>query len=83
MTQFHDEKFAAIFFHMTFVFLSYLMTAALRQMTSSLSDKTIGEVIDLYLRTLVRIKKKGNELIVFLGPSFVEAFGLPSLAQAP
>jgi hypothetical protein len=83
MTQFHDEKFAAIHFHMTFVFLSYLLTAALRQITPTLADKTIGQVIDLYLRALVRIKKKGKELIVFLGPRFVEAFGLPSLANSP
>jgi hypothetical protein len=83
MADFHDQNFAAIHFHMTFVFLSYLMTEALRKVTSSLHDKTIGEVIDQYLRALVRIRKKGRELIVMVGPMFIEAFGLPSLANSP
>lgn len=83
MTQFHDENFAAIHFHMTFVFLGYLMTAVLRQITPGLHDCTLGEIIDLYLRAHVRIKKKGNQIIVFVGPRFAELFGVPSLAQSP
>jgi hypothetical protein len=83
MTQFHDENFAAIHFHMTFVFLGYLMTAALRQMTPGLHDCTLGQIIDLYLRALVRIKKKGPQIIVFVGPRFAELFGVPSAALSP
>ena len=83
MTQFHDENFVAIHFHMTFVFLGYLMTAVLRQITPGLHDRTLGEIIDLYLRAHVRIKKKGNQIIVFVGPRFAELFGIPSLAQSP
>lgn len=75
MTQFHDESFVAIHFHMTFVFLSYLLTAVLRYTTPNLEEFTIGEIIDHYLRTLVRIKKKGREFIVYVGPGFLELFG--------
>jgi len=78
LTQFHSEHFSAIHFHVTFVFLAYLMTAVLKQITPALLDATLGEVIDLYLRCLVRIKRKGDELIVFLGPHFVDIFGLPN-----
>jgi len=83
MTQFHDEHFAAIHFHMTFVFLGYLLTAVLRQMTPALQDRTHGEIIDLYLRALVRIKKKGKQLIVLVGPRFAELFGIPPPQQSP
>lgn len=78
MTEFHCEHFAAIYFHMTFVFLAYLMTAVLRQMTPTLLDRTLGEVIDLYLRCLVSVKRRGRQLVVFLGPRFAEDFGLPT-----
>lgn len=75
MTQFHDESFVAIHFHMTFVFLSYLLTAVLRYTTPNLEEFTLGEIIDRYLRTLVRIKKKGRNIVVYLGPGFLELFG--------
>lgn len=78
MTEFHCTHFAAIYFHMTFVFLTYLMTAVLRQMTPTLLDRTLGEVIDLYLRCLVSVKRRGAQLIVLLGPKFAEDFGLPT-----
>ena len=75
MTEFHDEVFVAIHFHMTFVFLSYLLTAVLRLTTPDLETFTLGEIIDQYLRTLVRIKKIGRNLIVYVGPGFLELFG--------
>lgn len=78
MTKFHCRHFAAIYFHMTFVFLAYLMTAVLRRMTQTLLDRTLGEVIDLYLRCLVSVKRRGHQLVVFLGPQFAEDFGLPT-----
>jgi hypothetical protein len=78
LADFHCKAFAAIHFHMTFVFLTYLMTAVLRRMTPSLLDHTLGEVIDLYLRCLVRVKRKGSQLIVFIGPRFAQDFGLPT-----
>jgi hypothetical protein len=83
MTQFHDENFAAIHFHMTMTFLGYLLTAVLRQMTPALQDLTLGEIIDLYLRALVRIKRKGDKIIVFVGPRFAELFGIPTTGQSP
>lgn len=82
LTQFHAENFSAIHFHMTFVFLAYLMTAVLRQMTPQLLGHTLGEVIDQYLRCLVSIKRKGDQLVVLLGPRFVHLFGVPT-ALAP
>lgn len=78
MTEFHCKHFAAIYFHMTFVFLTYLMTAVLRQMTPSILYHTLGEVIDQYLRCLVRIKRRGDQLVVLLGPRFAQDFGLPT-----
>jgi hypothetical protein len=75
MAGFHDEKFIAIHFHMTFVFLSYLLTAVLRNMVPNPEEFTLGQIIDRYLRTLVRIKKKGRNIIVYLGPGFIELFG--------
>jgi hypothetical protein len=84
MAEFHDEIFVAIHFHMTFVFLSYLLTAALRLTTPDLEDFTLGKIIDLYLRTLVCIKKKGRNLIVYVGPRFLELFGdLPPALPPP
>jgi hypothetical protein len=77
MTDFHDEKFIAIHFHMTFVFLSYLLTAALQYSTPDLEEFTLGEIIDNYLRTIVRIKKKGRDLIIHVGPRFIALFGDP------
>jgi len=77
MTKFHCKNFVAIHFHMTMVFLSYLMTAILRHTTPALAGHTLGQIIDEYLRCLVRLKKVGDELIVYLGPRFAQDFGLP------
>jgi hypothetical protein len=77
LAEFHSKKFAAIYFHMTLVFLAYLMTAALRHTTPALADHTLGEIIDQYLRCLVSIKREGDELTVYLGPRFAQDFGLP------
>ena len=78
LTQFHCKDFSAIYFHMTFVFLAYLMTAVLRQITPTLINHSLGGVIDDYLKCLVRLKRKGNQLIVVLGPRFAQDFGLPT-----
>jgi hypothetical protein len=78
LTEFHSRSFAANHFHMTFVFLAYLMTAVLRQMTPTLIDCTLGEIIDQYLRCLVRIKRQGAHLFVSICPQFARDFGLPS-----
>jgi hypothetical protein len=77
MTKFHDESFVAIHFHMTIVFLAYLLTAVLRHMTPSLEEYTLGQIIDLYLCALVRVKRKGRHFIVMVAPSFLELFGSP------
>ena len=79
LTQFHSRNFAAICCHVTFVFLAYLMTTFLRLTTPTLMNCSLGEVIDDYLRSLVRIERRGNQLIVVLGPRFVKDFGLPTV----
>ena len=76
LTEFHSPSFVAIHFHVTFVFLSYLMTAVLREFNPALIDHTLGEIIDEYLRCLVSIKRRGNEIIVSVGPKFASLFGL-------
>lgn len=76
LTEFHSPSFLAIHFHVTFVFLAYLMTAVLRQFNPALINHTLGEIIDEYLRCLVSIKRRGNEIIVSVGPKFASLFGL-------
>jgi hypothetical protein len=76
LAEFHSPSFAAIHFHVTFVFLAYLMTAVLRHFNPALIDHTLGEIIDEYLRCLVRIRRRGNEIVVQVGPKFAALFGL-------
>jgi len=81
LTEFHSRPFVAIHFHVTFVILAYLMTAVLRQFNPALLDHTLGEVIDEYLRCLVSIKRRGQDIVVMIGPGAAALFGLaPSTA---
>jgi hypothetical protein len=81
LTEFHSRTFASIHFHVTFVILAYLMTAVLRQFNPALLDHTLGQVIDEYLRCLVSLKRRGEDIIVSIGPAAAGLFGLtPSSA---
>jgi hypothetical protein len=82
LTEFHSPSFLAIHFHVTFVFLAYLMTAVLRQFNPALANHTLGEIIDEYLRCLVSIRRRGHEIIVSVGPKFAALFGLSPPAPA-
>lgn len=75
---FHHRIFAEIVCHVTFVFLAYCLTAALKQMNETLLALNICQIIDLYLRALVRLERVKGELHVFVSPTFASAFGVPS-----
>lgn len=75
---FHHRIFAEIVCHVTFVFLAYCLTAALKQMNETLLALNICQIIDLYLRALVRLERVKGELYVFVSPTFASAFGVPS-----
>jgi len=77
LESFHCQKFASIFCHVTFVFLSYLMLANIKNSNMKLSSMTFGEIIDQYLCCIVSVKKMKNLLIAYLSPGFVDSFGLP------
>ena len=74
--EFHSPSFLAIHFHVTFVFLAYLMTAVLRELKPALINHTLGQIIDECLNCLVTIKRRGNEIIVSVGPTCADLFGL-------
>jgi IS4 transposase len=76
LTEFHARPFVDIHCHVTFVILAYLMTAVIREFNPELLNHTIGEVIDQYLRCLVSIKRRGNDIIVAIGPTAAALFGL-------
>jgi IS4 transposase len=80
LTDFHARPFVDIHCHITFVILAYLMTAVLREFNPELLDHTLGEIIEEYLRCLVSIKRRGNEIIVSIGPTAAALFGI---APAP
>jgi len=54
------------------------LTGALKQMNETLLALNLCQIIDLYLRALVRLDRVGEELYVYVSPTFASAFGLPS-----
>jgi len=77
LQSFHTRRFERIFCHVTFSFLSYLLSARLKICNPRLMDLTLGEILDRYFNCLVTLKQQGCRLIVYLDSAFVREFGLP------
>jgi hypothetical protein len=77
LQSFHNRKFKKIFCHITFSFLSYLLSARLKICNPKLMELTLGEIIDRYFNCLVTLKRQGPRLLVYMDPVFVSNFGLP------
>lgn len=77
LQSFHTRQFNKIACHVTFSFLSYLLSARLRICSPRLQNLTMGEILDRYLNCLVTLTRRGSSLIVYLDPAFVTAFGVP------
>lgn len=77
LQSFHTRTFEKIFCHVTFSFLSYLLSARLKICNPKLMELTLGEIIDRYFNCLVILKRQGCRLLVYLDPVFVCKFGLP------
>lgn len=77
LQSFHTRGFKKIFSHITFSFLSYLLSASLKICNPKLMELTLGEIIDRYFNCLVILKRQGHRLLVYLEPVFVDNFGLP------
>lgn len=77
LQSFHTRPFKKIVCHVTFSFLSYLLSARLKICNPQLTQLTLGQIIDHYLNCLVTLKPQGRKLLVYLDPAFVTQFGIP------
>ncbi len=77
LDKFHVRKFNEIIGHITFVFISYLILAYLKICNHKLISYSFGEIIDLYLNSIIKLQHTAEGLIVSLGPTFFEEFGFP------
>lgn len=73
---FHSRNWNAIYGHFTFVFLSLLLTIAIRRFTEGLAGQTLGWVKEHYLDAVVELRETADTLIVLLSRGFLRNFGL-------
>jgi len=78
LDKFHVRKFNEIVGHITFVFISYLILACLKVTNPKLDSYSFGEIIDLYLNSLIKLQRTVKGVSVSLCPTFVEEFGVPT-----
>jgi len=73
---FHSRNWNAIYGHLTFVFLSLLLTIALQRFTAGLAGQTLGWVKERYLNAVVELREEVEALIVCFSRGFLQQFGL-------
>ncbi|HFD39754.1 MAG TPA: hypothetical protein ENJ31_07925 [Anaerolineae bacterium] len=73
---FHSRNWNAIHGHFTFVFLSLLLTIAIRRFTEGLANQTLGWIKEHYLNAVVELRETAEALVILLSRGFLQQFGL-------
>ena len=77
LQDFHHRKFIKIFCHVTFVFISYLLSTKLKVCNPKLTKLTMGQIINRFLNCLIILERQKGELVVYFDPVFEKEFGIP------
>jgi len=62
--------------HLTFTFLSLLLTTAIRRFNQRIATQTLGWVKKRYLNAVVELQEVADALIVRFSQGFLQQFGL-------
>jgi hypothetical protein len=73
---FHSRHWNAIYGHLTFAFLSLLLTIAIRRFNQRIATQTLGWVKEHYLNAVVELQEAADALIVRFSQGFLQQFGL-------
>jgi hypothetical protein len=73
---FHSRDENAIYGHLTFAFLSLLLTTAIRRFNQRIATQTLGWVKEHYLNAVVELQEGADALIVRFSQGFLQQFGL-------
>ena len=73
---FHSRHWNAIYGHLTFAFLSLLLTTAIRRFNERIATQTLGWVKEHYLNAVVELQEVADTLIVRFSQGFLQQFGL-------
>jgi hypothetical protein len=73
---FHSRDWNAIYGHLTFVFLSLLLTIAIRRFNERIATQTLGWVKEHYLNAVVELQEVADALIIRFSQGFLQQFGL-------
>ena len=73
---FHSRNWNAIYGHLTFVFLSLLLTIAIQRFTERIAGQTLGWIKEHYLNAVVELGEEAATLIVCFSQGFLRQFGL-------
>lgn len=73
---FHSRDWNAIYGHLTFVFLSLLLTVAICRFNQRIATQTLGWVKEHYLNAVVELQEMADALIVRFSQGFLQQFGL-------
>jgi hypothetical protein len=73
---FHSHNWNAIYGHLTFVFLSLLLTIAIRRFNQRIATQTLGWVKEHYLNAVVELQEVADTLILRFSQGFLQQFGL-------
>lgn len=73
---FHSRNWNVIYGHLTFAFLSLLLTVAIRRFNQRIATQTLGWIKEHYLNAVVELRERSGALIVRFSPGFLQQFGL-------
>ena len=73
---FHSRNWNVIYGHLTFAFLSLLLTTAIRRFNQRIATQTLGWVKENYLNAVVELREQADALIVRFSQGFLQQFGL-------
>jgi hypothetical protein len=73
---FHSRDWNAIYGHLIFVFLSLLLTIAVRRFNQRITTQTLGWVKEHYLNAVVELQEVADTLILRFSQGFLQQFGL-------
>ncbi len=73
---FHSRDWNAICGHLTFAFLSLLLTITVRRFNQRIATQTLGWVKEYYLNAVVELQEVADALIVRFSQGFLQQFGL-------